>query len=231
MDSLGRRFYGVSERTYERDFKQYMNSIPIERLPSSANTNSKALVKTHAPIPVTTTIQDGLETTKNILKTVLTIVFIIGTFRILKRVYDEMEALNQEREEGQETGDALDRIFGSEYQSKFKNSVVNKGGYKTIEEENNLRGVKDSRVVTGEDEIRKLIPLPDGNLMEGLRIINDNTEIPKTEVLNKIMESKFRNELFRIMFKGYTFRELMSANCESPHLLPQAAGYILNCLA
>lgn len=231
MDSLGRRFYGVSERTYERDFKQYMNSIPIERLPSTVNNNSSSIVKTHNPVPVVTKIQDGLETTKNILKTILSIVFIIGVLRILKKVYDEMEALNHEREEGQETGDALDRIFGSEYQSKFKNSVVNRGGYRSIEEENNLRGFKDGKITTEELDIRKLIPLPDGNLIEGLRIINDNIETPKTEALGKIMESRFRGELFRIMFRGYTFRELLSANCESPHLLPQAAGYILNCFS
>ena len=226
MDSLGRRFYGVSERTYERDFKQYMKSIPLETLPAKVHVEERREVQ-----PQNSSLSSNLETTKNVLKTMLTIIVIVALIRLIKKIYDEMELLNQERELDQETGDPLDRIFGSEYQSKFRNSVVNRDSSRLVEEESRLRGVKDASKTTREEDIRKLIPTPDGNLLNGLRTIINHTEFPKTDALNLFMKSVCRENLFRIMFMGYTFRELMSSSCEAPYLLPQASSYILSSIS
>lgn len=197
MDSLGRKFFDVSERTRDREFKNFMNSIPVERV------NGK-VEKRESPDAFPQKIDSAIETMKTVTKLLLAIASLIVAAKVIMKIMDEMEAMRTEEEEGVE-GDVFDKIFGSEFQSKFKNSSLNQGEYKKRLEERRQRNIRDLSETTPHEEIRSQIKSPDEELLAVLRDIASGEE----GCLKRLSKCKESGEIFRITFEGYTFREIM----------------------
>jgi hypothetical protein len=212
MDSLGRKFFDVSERTRDRDFKQFMNSIPTERVGGGQ-------AKNNSDLPVK--MDSAIESMKTVTKLLLAIASLVVAIKVIMKLLDEMESMRTEEEEGAE-GDVFDKIFGSEFQNKFKNSALNQGEYKKRQEERRQRTIRDLSETTPLDEINSQIKSPGEDLIGVLRDIASGED----GCLKRLSKCPFATEIFRIVFEGYTFREIMGD--ESIGTRTRAAGYILS---
>jgi hypothetical protein len=210
MDSLGRKFYDVSERTREREFKQFMNSIPVER------TGGKRQ-ETEPPAK----LDSAIESMKTVTKLLLAVASLVVAVKVIMKLMDEMEAMRTEEEEGAE-GDVFDKIFGSEFQTKFKNSALNQGEFKRRQEERSRRNIRDLSETTPPEDILSQIGPPGEDLIATLRDIASGEE----GCLKRLSKCKSSGEVFRIVFRGYTFREIMGD--DSIGTRKQAAEYILS---
>lgn len=213
MDSLGRKFFDVSERTRDREFKNFMNSIPVEKMNGQVE-------KRKDPDTLPIKIDSAIETMKTVTKLLFAIASLVVAAKVIMKIMDEMEAMRTEEEEGAE-GDVFDKIFGSEFQNKFKNSGLNQGEYKKRLEERKQRNVRDLSETTGLDEIRSQIKSPGEDLVNVLKDIASGEE----GCLKRLSKCNNSGEVFRIIFEGYTFREIMGD--DSLGTRGRAAEYIL----
>jgi len=214
MDSLGRKFYNVSERTREKEFKHFMSSIPVERV----NGSQKPQQQQETPM---VKIDSAIETMKTVTKLLIAIASLVVAAKVIMKLMDEMEAMRTEDEEGGE-GDVFDKIFGSEFQNKFKNSSLNQGEYKKRLEERRQRNIRDLSETTPRESIASQIKTPDDDLICVLKEIASGEE----DCLKRLSRCKSSGEIFRIIFQGYTFREIMGDS--SIGTKREAAEYILS---
>lgn len=212
MDSLGRKFYDVSERTRDRDFKHFMNSIPTERV-------SNGQKKTEADLPVK--MDSAIESMKTVTKLLVAIASLVVAIKVIMKLMEELDAMRTEDEDEPE-GDVFDRIFGSEFQNKFKNSALNQGEYKKRQEEKTRRNIRDLSETTPLHDISSQINPVGEDLISTLRDIVSGEE----GCLKRLSKCKFSGEVFRIIFQGYTFREIMGDDSIGTRV--QAAEYILS---
>jgi hypothetical protein len=227
MDSHGRRVYGVNEKTYERDLNTFFADSPresyregrnLEQIPGRRGGNKKT-----ESISVTSSLG-------SVMKFVSTVIFLFTVFAIGKSIYDEMNRLNSGDSNDQE-GDVFDKMFGSEFSSKFKGARLNEGVYQKRREEKLKRDTKNDNNTTPPQEIRRMIPVPEQRLVQLLRNICLNTTF-KDESIKHGYAKEFSRcsqspALFRILYRGYTFRELLSPNVFPKSYLPEASDYIL----
>lgn len=216
MDSLGRKFYDISERTRDRDFKQFMSELPVERV-NNRNSSIRPDRQENAPAKMESTI----ESVKTLTKLIFAIASLVLAVKVIMKIMDEMEAMKTEDDEGAE-GDIFDKIFGSEFQNKFANSALNKGEFKRRNEERVKRNIRDLSETTPLDEIKHQISHPGEPLVDVLKAIASGEE----GCLKKLSRCEHSGEVFRIIFQGYTFREIMGD--DSIGTRKQAAEYILS---
>lgn len=215
MDSLGRKFYDVSERTRDKEFKQFMNSIPVERVGGGQKPQGSDV----DPLPVK--LDSAIETVKTVTKLLFALASLFVAAKVIMKLMDELEAMRTEDEDEPE-GDVFDKIFGSEFQNKFKNSSLNQGEYKKRQEERRQRNIRDLSETTSLDEIRSQIKTPGDDLINVLK----NIAAGEDGCLKRLSKCSSAAEIFRIIFEGYTFREIMGD--ENIGSRERAAEYILS---
>jgi hypothetical protein len=142
---------------------------------------------------------------------------------ILKNVMEELNAQNQDNDD--KDGDAFDKIFGSEFSGKFKDARLNEGVYHERRKEKILRDSKVDSNTTPPPEIRKLIPCPETPLLGFLRGVKPSKP-PRADIL-ELTHCSQAGALFRILYRGYTYRELLSDKIAKWDWLSEASHYIL----
>lgn len=218
MDSHGRRVYGVNERTYEKDSSMFLSESSHESYREGRRGGNR---KTEA-ITVTSTVG-------GIMRFISTVIFLMTIFAIGKSIYDEMNRMNDRS--GDQEGDVFDKMFGSEFSSKFKGARLNEGVFQKRREEKLQRDTKNDNNTTPPQEIRKMIPVPEQKLVSVLRKFTSTRfsgdETVRGEFVKEVSRCSQATALFRILYRGYTFRELFSPSVFSKGYLSEASEYIL----
>lgn len=218
MDSHGRRVYGINERTYEKDLNTFFADSNRESYREGRRGGNK---KTEA-----VTVSSSLGSVMRFLSTVI---FLVTIFAIGKNIYDEMNRLSGSSND--QEGDVFDKMFGSEFSSKFKGARLNEGVYQKRREEKLQRDAKNDSNTTPPQEIRRLIPVPEKRLVQLLRNICLNKvftdESDRHGYVREFSHCPQSPALFRVLYRGYTFRELLSPNIFPKSYLPEASDYIL----
>lgn len=241
MDSLGRRVYGVEERTYERELRDYFDKNFEDRRAGRqrvSNRTSSPGQPVNEPsggiVKKASDIAEGGMTVISQLGNVIRFLIMGVSFYMLfvagKKLYEEMEKNSADNDQEPE-GDVFDKMFGSEFKGKFKNARQNKGMYKKRQEELRLVNLKDENNTTAPADVRKLFS-SDTPLVEILvRVINSSPEqYEQGGFIREIGECASGFTFFRVIYRGYTLRELMSPRSLKQELLKEAASYISNCL-
>lgn len=148
-----------------------------------------------------------------------------------KKFMEEMNQMNREDDQGEQEGDVFDKMFGSEFKGKFKNARQNRGVYQKRQEEMRLRNLKDEGNTTSPEEIRKLIidKSSIGGLVAYLERIADCTQEQYLQgvFIRDLTQLQF---ILRIIYQGYTYRELLSPKTKKYETLKEASSYIVHCL-
>lgn len=223
MDSLGRRVYEVDNRTFERELKNYFES----------NFQDRVSTRTPRERKKPNIVDKGV----NVLATVASVVrfiFMLITLYLLysmgRKLYEDMErAMKDENAEGE--SDAFDKMFGSEFKGKFKNARQNKGVFQARNEETRLKNLKQEDNTTPPPEVRSLLDGHDIKLITLLREIEEisNEQYIEGGFLKELAKNNHSQNLFRILYKGYTYRELISPRSNLLTRLKEATSYILEC--
>ena len=226
MDSHGRRFYGVDERSYEREMNKFFSDPPSSETVSHREGNGQRSPRGGNKKTVTVSATGAMTSIFKILSTAF-LMFTI--FALVKNIIDEMAAAGGSS--NGEEGDVFDKMFGSEFSSKFKGARLNEGIYQRRREERTLRNSKIESNTTPPSEIRLMIPSPEQRLVGHLR---DLKQIPAEPELRRgkireVSRCPQSTELFRILYRGYTYRELLSEKISKWDYLSEASGYILEC--
>lgn len=217
MDSHGRRFYGVNERTREKE----LNTVFADSSRESYRDGRKGGTKKIETITLESSV--GI-----VMKFISTVIFLATIFAVGKGIYDEM---NRMTEDSDGEGDVFDKMFGSEFSNKFKGARLNEGVYQKRREEKLQRDTKNDSNTTPPREIRRLIPVPEQRLVQLLRNICLNKALTDENshrgYVREFSHCSQSPDLFRILYRGYTFRELLSPNVPPGCYLPEASEYIL----
>jgi hypothetical protein len=233
MDSLGRRVYGVDERTYERELRDYFDKNFEDRrggrqVQRSPPKNETGVVKRASEIA------EGGMSVINQLSAIMRFLIMGVSFYMLfvagKKLYEELERGSAEGEEESE-GDVFDKMFGSEFKGKFKNARQNKGVYKKRQEELRLINLKDDSNTVPPQEVRRLFS-SDTNLRRTLDQVVDITQeqYENGTFIQELSQCPTAQTLFRVTYRGYTFRELLSPKTMRRELLREASSYVISCL-
>lgn len=243
MDSLGRRIYGVDERTYERELKTYFDKNFEDRVSERESIKKKGpggkpMAKDEmAMTQKATDIANGGINILGQLTSILRLGVLIFTFYMLyvagKKFLEELEKAGSENQE--QEGDVFDKMFGSEFKGKFRNARQNKGVYQRRQEEIRMRTEKDDNNTTPPTEIRRLITGEDSSALLLLlgRISACTVEEFEHGVFISELSSRFGpavQVLYRLLYRGYTYRELLSPKVNKRELLKEASSYMANCL-
>lgn len=231
MDSHGRRVYGVDERTYERELKTYFHKNFEDRV-SERERGGKREV-TEGTSNLSNIAKGGINVIGQIA-TVLRLGILVFTFYMLyaagKKFFEELEKAGSSDEQ---EGDLLDLMFGSEFKGKFENSRQNSGVFQRRQEELRLMNLKDENNTTPPEEVRKIILCLAPPSV--IRVKNTLTGIVKcTE--EQYVSGHFLPHIidfpsiFRIVYRGYTYRELLSPKLNNRSLLVEASSYISQCI-
>lgn len=217
MDSHGRRIYGINERTHDKDLNSFFADSSRESYREGRRGGNK---KTE-----TVTLGSSINV---VMKFISMMIFLVTIFAIGKSIYDEMNRMNGN---SNEEGDVFDKMFGSEFSSKFKGARLNEGVYQKRREEKMQRDSKNDNNTTPPQEIRRLIPVPEQRLVQLLRNICLNKVFADESIrhgyVKEFSHCSQSAALFRILYRGYTFRELLSPNVFPRTYLPEASDYIL----
>ena len=136
-------------------------------------------------------------------------------------------------ENSESEGDAFDRMFGSEFKGKFKNARQNKGVFQARQEEIRMKNLKEDKNTSSPPEVRALV---DGS--HNLRIVGILRNVLQCTpddyrscvYLKDLAKRGDSQNLFRVLYRGYTYRELMSPKTDKLELLMEATDYILLCV-
>lgn len=227
MDSLGRRVYGVDDRTFERELKTYFDSKFQDRASARSPNTRVSNNGSNGGI-----VDGGIKIMNNI-NTIARFLFTIFIFYMLysvgRKLYEDMEqSMNEEEPEG----DAFDKMFGSEFKGKFKNARQNKGVYKARQEEIRLKNLKEDNNTTSPVEVRKLVSHVDLQLMAILKaiVVCSQQDYLSCMYLKDLAKNSGSQNLFRVLYRGYTYRELLSPKVNKPELLREATDYVIQCV-
>jgi len=210
MDSHGRRVYGIDERTHDRGF---FSELPENRPTRGGN------VKT---VEITTGSSRG-SSGIDFLAIIKTVVIIGTILAITRNILEELSSQNQDQND--QDGDAFDKLFGSEFTGKFKDARLNEGIFHERRREKMLRDSKLESNTTPQADIRKLIPLPETVLLNFLR--SAASAKPQRSSVVELSRCSQAEALFRILYRGYTYRELLSERTGQWDCLSGASAYIL----
>lgn len=217
MDSHGRRIYGINERSYEGATGTLFADSHRESYREGKRGGNR---KTES-----VTVSSGFG---GILRFISTLIFLATLFTIGKSIYDEMNRMGDSKEQ---EGDVFDKMFGSEFSSKFRGARLNEGVYQRRREERSRRDTKNDNNTTPPQVIREMIPVPEQKLVQLLRNVCLNRELRSEEGAKGYAKDFSRCSqspaLFRILYRGYTFRELLSPTVFPKTYLPEASDYIL----
>lgn len=218
MDSHGRRFYGVDDRTYEREMGKYFSEGQVSERTSQRESQRGGNKKTVA-ISLSGTVS-------SVVKVISTMFLLFTIFTLVRSIMEEMSSAHSS-ESGE--GDVFDKMFGSEFSGKFKGARLNEGVYQKRREEKILRDSKLESNTTPPPEIRKLIPNPEQKLIAILRIFCSEQieEMERKRRLKEVSSCAQSPALFRILYRGYTYRELLSEKISKWDYLSEASEYIL----
>jgi len=239
MDSLGRRIYGVDERTYERELKTYFDRNFEDRVSERGGeerSTRKPMTKDEMNITQKATdIAGGGIKMIGHLTSILRLGILFFTFYMLyvagKKFLEELEKAGSEGQE--QEGDVFDKMFGSEFKGKFKGARQNKGVYQRRQEEIRLRTEKDDNNTTPPTEIRKLFT-ENNSVLIGL--LERTSTCSNDEFERGVFISEFSSKitlvqvLYRLLYRGYTYRELLSPKVNRRDLLKEASSYMIHCL-
>ncbi|MBM4077047.1 MAG: hypothetical protein FJ267_15565, partial [Planctomycetes bacterium] len=240
MDSLGRRIYGVDERTYERELKTYFDRNFEDRVSERESIRKKG--PGGKPMPKdememtqkATDIANGGINILSQLTSILRLGILVFTFYMLyvagKKFLEELEKAGSENNE--QEGDVFDKMFGSEFKGKFKNARQNKGTFQRRQEEMRLRNEKDDNNTTSPTDIRKVLGGGEGLIGILERISTCSVEDFERGVFINELASNFSlvQVLFRLLYRGYTYRELLSPKVNKRGLLKEASSYVIHSL-
>lgn len=218
MNPSGKRFFRPGETSLnERDAREFFSQNFIERTSSRGS-------PVNGPVVITNTRPGSSSLLTSTLRALSTVVILVLIFNVLRKVYEEMEALAG-GDDGEER-DAFDKMFGSEFVGKFKNSRLNDGVHRRIREEQSALYAKVESNTTPPPEIRRMIPTPDAILLTFLRSLIAS----RTYTLEDVYRSPHHPSLFRLLYRGYTYRELLSPKTCKEAMLHEASEYILQSL-
>jgi hypothetical protein len=238
MDSLGRRVYGVDERTYERDLRDYFDKNFEDRKRPTHPPRQNSSSPKQEPGTIVKKASDIAEGGITILGQLTTVVrfLIMGvSFYMLfvagRKIMEELEKSSSENDQESE-GDVFDKMFGSEFKGKFKNARQNKGVYKKRQEELRLINLKDDSNTISPTDVRKLFS-HDSLILQGLQTLMRCSEeqYQTGELIQTIGNCPSGITLFRVTYRGYTLRELLSPKTLKYDLLKEAASYLISCLS
>jgi hypothetical protein len=231
MDSLGRRVYQVDNRTFERELKTYFDNTFHDRVSSEAVTDRKPIRRQSDGV-----MEKGMKVMSaaiTAIRFIFMVIMLYLLFSMGKKLYEDMEqAMKDENTESE--GDAFDKMFGSEFKGKFKNARQNKGVFQARQEELRMKNLKEDKNTTPPQEIRSLI-----NELHDLRIVGILKQIVQCSTedflacvyLKDLAKRGDSQNLFRVLFRGYTYRELLSPKVDKLDLLKEASGYVLHCIS
>jgi hypothetical protein len=237
MDSLGRRVYGVDERTYERELRDYFDKNFEDRRGKQQYQRSLNQVSGDTQggiVKRASDIADGGITIITQLSSIVRFLIMVISFYMLfvagKKIYEELEKGSAGGEEEPE-GDVFDKMFGSEFKGKFKNARQNKGVYKKRQEELRMINLKDDSNTAPPQDVRKLFSSDTllRQILEKITICNLE-QYENGVFIRELTACASSHTLFRITYRGYTFRELLSPKTMKQELLKEGAAYVLSCL-
>jgi preprotein translocase subunit SecG len=235
MDSLGRRVYQVDNRTFERELKTYFDNNFHERV-SSESFQDKRPTQSSTMSSSEGVMERGIKfmsRTMTVIRFIFMIIMLYLLFSMGKKLYEDMEqAMKDENTESE--GDAFDKMFGSEFKGKFKNARQNKGVFQARQEEMRIKNLKEDKNTTSPIEVRKLIQELHDIRIVGL--LKQVVQCSSEDFLSCIYLKDFAKRgdsqnLFRILYRGYTYRELLSPKVNKLPLLREASSYVLQCIA
>jgi hypothetical protein len=237
MDSLGRRVYGVDSKTYERELRDYFDKNfedRKEKQPRQRSSPAQPSEPQDNIVKKASDIADGGITLITQLSAVVRFLLMVVSFYMLfvagKKLYEELEKGSASGDDEQE-GDVFDKMFGSEFKGKFKNARQNKGIYKRRQEELRLINLKDDSNTPSPQEVRKLLS-SDTRLRQILEklVVCTPEQYEAGVFIQELGQCATVQVFFRVTYRGYTFRELLSPKLLKRELLREAAGYVLSCL-
>jgi hypothetical protein len=227
MDSLGRRVYQVDNRTFERELKSYFDNQFHDRVSSRSEherrePRERGIVERGVKM---------MNTIVMIARFIFMILMLYLLYSMGRKLYEDMEAMNDETNEPE--GDAFDKMFGSEFKGKFKNARQNKGVFQARQEEIRMKNLKEDKNTTPPQEIRNLIHVREVRIVGVLKsILQCSLEDFRSCIyLRELAKRGDSQNLFRILYRGYTFRELLSPKIDKLELLREASDYILHCIS
>jgi hypothetical protein len=226
MDSLGRRVYEVDNRTFERELKTYFDNTYRER------TSERAVAPPRRSGG--NIVEGGINMLSNlttIFRFILMVLTLYVIFNMGKKLYEEMENMNDENKESE--GDAFDKMFGSEFKGKFKNARQNKGVFQARQEEIRLKNLKEDKNTSSPPEVRELVSDKDLRIVGILKSVIRCSETDYTSCvyLKDLAKCTYSQNLFRILYRGYTYRELISPKSNKLELLREASDYIIHSIS
>lgn len=232
MDSLGRRVYGVDDKTFERELRTYFNRNFEDRVSARMDGGESRYIADGGK--KSENHSSGLNVL-NTISTIFRVLILVFTFYTLytigKTVMEEMEKAKNEDGTDHE-GDVFDKMFGSEFKGKFKNSRQNKGVYQQRQEELKLKYNKDESNTTPPDEIKRIVgsELPNNikNIVHQFWVSTEDV-YKRGTLIRQVVDIPEFVKLYRLVYKGYTYRELMSPKTNMHGLLKDASQYIIGC--
>lgn len=234
MDSLGRRVYQVDNRTFEKELKTYFDSQFHDRVSSRSDQGERRVARSGRGDSSDGIVERGVKVMGNIVMIVRFIFMVLMLYLLFsmgKKLYEDMEAMSDENNEPE--GDAFDKMFGSEFKGKFKNARQNKGVFQARQEEIRMKNLKEDKNTSSPPEVRSLIHKNDLRILGTLKsILQCSMEDFRSCIYLKDLAKRGDSQnLFRILYRGYTYRELMSPKTDKLELLKEASDYILHCIS
>jgi hypothetical protein len=228
MDSLGRRVYQVDNRTFEKELKNYFDSQFHDRVSTRSDQGERRMSRQEG------IVERGVKVMGNIVMIVRFIFMVLMLYLLFsmgKKLYEDMEAMSDENNEPE--GDAFDKMFGSEFKGKFKNARQNKGVFQARQEEIRMKNLKEDKNTSSPPEVRSLIRKNDLRIVGTLKsILQCSLEDFRSCIYLKDLAKRGDSQnLFRILYRGYTYRELLSPKTDKMELLKEASDYILHCVS
>lgn len=221
----------MDNRTFETELKNYFDKNFQDRVSDrTPGELRRAPKRTDGGI-----VEGGMKVINNVT-TIFRFIFMALTlyliFNMGKKLYEEMEnAMKDENTESE--GDAFDKMFGSEFKGKFKNARQNKGVFQARQEEIRLKNLKEDKNTSSPTEVRELVHNKDLRIIGILKSVIQcsESEYVSCIYLKDLAKCTYGQNLFRVLYRGYTFRELLSPKSNKLELLKESSEYILHCIS